>query len=83
MTLTSENCTAEIRISTPSKRVAHSICASLSPDLSTIPDGRRDQIRVQGSRVVISISSRDIASLRAALNSSLLLAEASFRCIAL
>ncbi|HKU48847.1 MAG TPA: KEOPS complex subunit Pcc1 [Nitrososphaera sp.] len=77
-----KSCTAEIVISAKSRRIASSIRDALSPDLSILPgNGQSAKLSLKGSNIILKFESSDLASLRAGLNSALLLASASFRCI--
>lgn len=82
MTLTSKRCTAEIRITAKSKRIASSICDALAPDLSGFSkSGESASISLRGSNVIMKFEAKDVPSLRANLNSSLLLSGALIRCL--
>lgn len=83
-TLTSKKCTAEILISTKSKRIASSMKDALAPDLSMLSgEGEHAEIRLKGSKIFIKFETGEVASLRANLNSALLLASATYRCLTL
>lgn len=82
--MTSTKYAAEIVISIGSTRVAGSVCAALSPDFGTLSSsGENAKIRHRGQSVVINFESGDLASLRASLNSAILLAGACIRCLTL
>jgi len=82
--LSSKSCTAEILISAKSKRVAESIRDALSPDLSMFSgNGESAEIILKGSKIFIRFESKDTSTLRANVNSALLLTGASFRCLTL
>jgi KEOPS complex subunit Pcc1 len=73
---------AKVTISAKSERIARAICDALSPDLATLPMGDESSIiSLKGPNIVIDINSKDVASLRASINSFLLLAGASMRCL--
>ena len=66
-----------------SSLIAKSIYSALNPDTKFSSDsGLRARISVDISNVFIEIETNDIPSLRAAINSYLRLANASYRCIA-
>ena len=80
--MTSTSCTAEIRISAKSEKIASSVCSALAPDLKRLPkDEGRATISLSGSSVVFKIETHDLATLRASVNSYLRLADASYRCL--
>ncbi|HJS81922.1 MAG TPA: KEOPS complex subunit Pcc1 [Nitrososphaera sp.] len=80
----SKSCTAEILISAKSKRVAAAIRDALLPDLSMLSGkGESAEIILKGSRIFIRFESNDTSTLRANINSALLLAVASYRCLTL
>lgn len=82
MTLTLTRCTSEIRISARSRRIARSICNALSPDLFAFSEhGESASIASEGTKVMMKFESNDVPSLRANLNSALLLADALIRCL--
>ena len=82
MTLTLIRCTAEIRISARSKRVARSICNALSPDLFAFSEvGEKASISSEGANITMNFESNNVPSLRANLNSALLLWDALSRCL--
>lgn len=75
---------ARIKVTTTSKRVAAGICHALAPDLPLMPStGCRAEISLKNSEVIFKIETRDIASLRASINSYLRLADASYKCLTL
>jgi tRNA threonylcarbamoyladenosine modification (KEOPS) complex Pcc1 subunit len=64
--------------------MAQSICDALAPDLSILSGrGERAKISLRGTDVLIEFQSEDVSSLRASVNSFLLLAGASMRCLTL
>ena len=82
--LTSGNCAAKVVFSAKSKRMARSIRDALAPDLLFLSSGGDTaRISLKGSEVLIEFQSQDVSSLRASLNSLLLLAGASMRCLTL
>jgi tRNA threonylcarbamoyladenosine modification (KEOPS) complex Pcc1 subunit len=82
--LTSENCAARIVISAKSKRMAHSIRDALAPDFLMFSlKGEIAKISLKGSKILVEFQSQDVSSLRASVNSVLLLAGASIRCLTL
>ncbi|HKX81984.1 MAG TPA: KEOPS complex subunit Pcc1 [Nitrososphaera sp.] len=81
--MTSKKCKAEITFSAVSKRASASIAAALAPDFSTMPGGSKARVVSRGSRLVIELEADDISDLRASMNSSLLLADVSARCLTL
>jgi tRNA threonylcarbamoyladenosine modification (KEOPS) complex Pcc1 subunit len=83
-TLTSASCAARVVISAKSRRMAEAICNALAPDLPVLSArGERATISLDGARVLIEFQSKDVSSLRASVNSLLLLAGASARCLTL
>ena len=83
-TLRSKSCTAEILISAKSKRVAAAMRDALLPDLSMLSGkGESAEIFLKGSKIFIRFVSNDTSTVRANVNSALLLAGASFRCLTL
>ena len=86
MMSTLKNCRARIKISTRSKRVAASIRDAIQPDLTRLPKTEtegRTEISRRVADIIFTMESRDIASLRASVNSYIRLVEASYKCIAL
>jgi tRNA threonylcarbamoyladenosine modification (KEOPS) complex Pcc1 subunit len=84
MTLNLKSYKARIKVTTTSKRVAAGICHALAPDLPLMPStGCRAEISLKNSEVIFKIETRDIASLRASINSYLRLADASYKCLTL
>jgi tRNA threonylcarbamoyladenosine modification (KEOPS) complex Pcc1 subunit len=84
MTLNLKSYKARIKVTTTSKRVAGGICHALAPDLRLLPStGCRAEISLKNSEVVFKIETKDIASLRASINSYLRLADASYKCLTL
>jgi tRNA threonylcarbamoyladenosine modification (KEOPS) complex Pcc1 subunit len=83
MTLTLKSCKARIKVSLSNKRTANSLRAALSPDLSCLPKEGEGSARISlyKSSVIFKIEAEDISSLRANINSNLLLADASYRCL--
>jgi tRNA threonylcarbamoyladenosine modification (KEOPS) complex Pcc1 subunit len=84
MTLNLKSYKARIKVTATSKRVAAGICHALAPDLRLMPStGYKAEISLKNSEVIFSIETRDIASLRASINSYLRLANASYKCLTL
>jgi tRNA threonylcarbamoyladenosine modification (KEOPS) complex Pcc1 subunit len=84
MTLNSRSCKARITVSTRSNHIAAAICHALAPDLRLIPaTDCKPEISLKNSKVIFKTETRDIASLRASINSYLRLADASYRCLTL
>jgi len=82
--LTSQSCRARIRISAKSRRAAASIRDALAPDLKRLPKAEgRAGIFLKNTDVIFDIETRDVASLRASVNSYVRLADASYRCLTL
>ena len=73
---------AKIRVSTTSERIAAGIYHALAPDLGMMSDSRSTTtLSLKETHVVFEIETRDIASLRANVNSYLRLADASYKCL--
>jgi tRNA threonylcarbamoyladenosine modification (KEOPS) complex Pcc1 subunit len=84
MTLNLKSYKARIKVSTRSKRIADGICQALAPDLRlTSSTDSRAEIFLKNSEVIFKIETRDIASMRASINSYLRLADASYKCLTL
>lgn len=84
MTLNLKSYKARIKVTTTSKRVAAGICHALAPDLPLMPStGCKAEISLKNSAVTFKIETRDIASLRASINSYLRLTDASHKCLTL
>lgn len=64
--------------------MAYAISEALAPDLkqNDEKDGKA-MLSTSGSYISINIEAADVATLRATLNSYILLADASYRCLAL
>ena len=79
--MTRKSCQAEIRIRT-SGPAARAIFLALSPDLKKL-EGSNEHLALsrEGSYIIFSVESDDIASFRANVNSYLRLMDASHRCI--
>lgn len=78
--MTLANCRARIRISAKSRRAAASIYDALAPDLKRLPKTEgRAEISLINSDVIFDIETRDVASLRASVNSYIRLADASYK----
>jgi tRNA threonylcarbamoyladenosine modification (KEOPS) complex Pcc1 subunit len=73
---------AKIRISTTSERIAAGIYHALAPDLCMMPASSSiTTLSLRETQVVFQIETRDIASLRANVNSYLRLADTSYKCL--
>jgi tRNA threonylcarbamoyladenosine modification (KEOPS) complex Pcc1 subunit len=84
MTLNSRSYKARITVSTRSNHISAAICHALAPDLRLIPaTDRIPEISLKNSKVIFKTETRDIASLRASINSYLRLADASYKCLTL
>jgi tRNA threonylcarbamoyladenosine modification (KEOPS) complex Pcc1 subunit len=82
MTLNLKSYKSRIKISSRSKHVSAGICNALAPDLRLIPSGDcKVDVSQKKAEVVFNIETRDIASLRASINSYLRLADASYKCL--
>ncbi|HEX2170298.1 MAG TPA: KEOPS complex subunit Pcc1 [Nitrososphaera sp.] len=78
---------AKIRVSTTSERIAAGIYHALAPDLCMMPassstTSTTTTLSLKETHVVFQIETRDIASLRANVNSYLRLADTSYKCLA-
>jgi len=84
MTLNLKSCIAKVSITTISERAAAGMCDALAPDLHllSLPESGAE-LTVRGRKLVFTIETVDLASLRANINSYLRLADASYRCLTL
>jgi tRNA threonylcarbamoyladenosine modification (KEOPS) complex Pcc1 subunit len=84
MTLKLKSYKARIKVSTTSKRKADAVCQALAPDIKLPPSSdARAEILLKNSQVIFKVETNDIASMRAALNSYLRLADTSYKCLSL
>jgi tRNA threonylcarbamoyladenosine modification (KEOPS) complex Pcc1 subunit len=84
MTLNLKSYKARIKVSTTSKRKADAIWQALAPDVSLPPSSdARAVVFLKNSEVIFKIETYDIAPMRAAMNSYLRLADASYKCLSL
>ncbi len=73
---------AKIKVSPTSERIAAGIYHALAPDLCMMPASSSiTTLSLRETQVVFQIETRDIASLRANINSYLRLGDTSYKCL--
>lgn len=78
--MTSKSCRAEVTVR--AGKSARSVYFALAPDMKKL-QGKDEKLAMslQGSFIIFSMETDDLASLRANVNSYLRLADASLKCI--